>query len=129
MKTVLSASVFLLILGGLQVTPCHAQGRGRVEKPGRLLRALRQNAMDAADNASIYQWKRVNREVDRITADAHKLSTLSSPSVTQQSQDLQQAVRDLRSARLRHRVEQIVEAAHRLVSLSDVLLASNKPGS
>ena len=122
MKTIAGAFALLLIVSGMSVTAGHAQGHNPVENSTRL-RAMRKNALDAAANAGIYQWKRVNREVDRIAADADKIAAQSPPVVMPEGRELQQATRELRSARLQRNPEHIVRAAQRIVSLCDALLA------
>ncbi len=129
MKAIISAFALLLLLNGMQVSAGHAPGRSQGDDAVRLLRALRQNALDAGSNVGIYQWKRVNRETDRIAADARKFSALPAPAMPpgqnaqQAMQDLQQAAHDLREARLQRDAVQMDEAAHRLAAACDTLLA------
>lgn len=122
MKAIIGTFVLVMILGVMQIPGSEAPGRADAVKPVGLLRALRQNAADAAENARIYQWKRVNREVDRIAADAHKVSSSPSADVIRHGEALQRAVRDLRSARFHRDADAVVEASRRVISECDALL-------
>lgn len=89
------------------------------------LNTIRVNAKDASDNAGIYQWMRVNREVDRIVADARKVEKvlISDAASADALKALQKSVRELRSARLAHDVNRIQAAAHQVADACDSLLA------
>ena len=123
---VLSVSMLLVLLSSIEISHCQAQMHNSTEKAIQLLHALKQNAVDVADNANLYQWKRINREVDHIAVDAQKLARLPVSATSPQSQGLQQTVRDLRSARLMHNAERINDAARRLVKLCDALLSDKQ---
>jgi hypothetical protein len=88
------------------------------------LHSIKENSEAAQQNAHIYQWARVNREVDRVVAAASKLEkALSANSnLAKQASELGEAVRALRSGRLAHDPERIAGAAQKLSALCDDLL-------
>ena len=87
------------------------QAQGNTNGSAKLVRDIQENAAATASNATIYQWKRVNLEVDRIVADFRKLPTI------QQSEELKQTVQELRSARTNRNRDHVVAAAQRLSTL------------
>lgn len=70
------------------------------------LRVIQGNADAARANAGIYQWKRVNLEVDRIVAAEHALEAAGTADAA-----LRAAVLSLRSARQAHDPDATVHAA------------------
>lgn len=110
----------LLTLGSASFAEGHKQNNNAAY-PAAALRAIRANAAEASENAAIYQWMRVNREVDRVVSDAHKVEKALSAESAQLA-SLQQAVRALRSARLAHDVARIQEAAQQVTASCDALM-------
>lgn len=86
--------------------------------PVPALQAITRNARAAEEDARIYQWARVNREVDRIAADANKVekALVSDPAFAKRLAAFQQAVSALRSARLAHDVDRLQDSARQLLS-------------
>ncbi len=77
------------------------------------------NATEVKHNASIYQWVRVNREVDRIVAAEGKLmKSLDAKNAA----SLKDAVKSLRSARLAHDSDKCVDAASSLVTIMNSIV-------
>lgn len=76
------------------------------------LRAIQGNADAARANARIYQWKRVNVEVDRIVADEHALESVGVADAS-----LRTAVLALRSARQDHNSAATMHAASEVSDL------------
>lgn len=112
----------LMLLGGIQGVFAQQSGvlnvkvdRDNSQKSVMVLKsAIRENALEAKHNAGIYQWQRVNREVDRIVADARRLEKLSKEN---ENKEWKEALQSLRAARLHHNSQGLIEAADRLVSL------------
>ena len=105
----------LLTAGGLALISSPAQAA----HPAAALRALHANAVEAGENAGIYQWARVNREVDRIVADAGGVEKALG---AESAQALQKAVRELRAGRLNHDAARTREAARQVAELAELLL-------
>jgi hypothetical protein len=84
------------------------------------LRAMAVSAKEAQHDAAIYQWERVNRHVDRIIGDLHKMEKAYANDPDRQSlvQELQRAVRSLRDARLKRDRLKVMEAAQRIETLA-----------
>jgi hypothetical protein len=84
------------------------------------LRAMVVSAKGAQQDAAIYQWARVNRHVDRIIGDLHKVERALAHDPARQSlvQELQRAVRSLSEARLKRDRLKVVEAAQRVERLA-----------
>jgi len=74
--------------------------------PALNLRVIQGNADAARVNAGIYQWKRVNVEVDRIAAAEHALEAAGTADAV-----LRTAVLSLRSARQAHDSDATIRAA------------------
>jgi hypothetical protein len=84
------------------------------------LRAIAVSAKEAQHDAALYQWARVNRHVDRIVGDLHKVERLLAQDPARQSflQELNSAVRSLREARLQRDRLRIMESAQRVEKLT-----------
>ncbi len=116
-KTISVCLAFLL--GGFVAMGASGQAAKSVPSVAAL-RSIRVNAEDAGKNAAIYQWMRVNREVDRVVASERTVTKASASNASVQS--LQSAVRALRTARLAHDVAGIQQAAQQVVAACDALL-------
>ena len=88
----------------LALSPLVAQAAPAM--PTATLRVIEGNADAARANAHIYQWKRVNVEVDRIVAEEHALESAGTADAS-----LRSAVLSLRSARQAHDSDATVRAA------------------
>lgn len=90
----------------------------------KLLQTIQTNAKEVQRNAAIFQWTRVNREVDRIVADEKKLhkTMVSHTELKSQCDAIKQTVSSLRSARLKRDSERAADAAKKLVALTTELL-------
>jgi hypothetical protein len=115
--------VGLLILS--MTVQAQAQGQNRNSTPViAALNIIRSNAREASENAGVYQWVRVNREVDRIVARERALrrefGTTSEKAAAFQA--LQQAITQLRSGRLNHNIEQIQQASEQIIAQCEALL-------
>ncbi len=87
------------------------------------LRRIQANATWLRHDASIYQWERVDNEVDRIVAAARSLQKgLGSGDAA----TLSEAVHALRSAGLSRDVAGLSSAAEKLSSLSSDLLKADR---
>src|SRR5438132_1295536 len=97
MKKAMMTFALLMSLSGGHIGAGHAQAGSGTAPSNPVLRAIRQNAADASENAAIYQWKRVNREVDRIVVDARRAAKAfaADASKADQVEALRKAVRDL----------------------------------
>src|SRR5437868_4641902 len=125
MKKIVLACVLLLATGCMALAAGKGQSADKAARPIKALQAIQSNAQEARRNAAIYQWKRVNREVDRIVADERKVQSAlaSDSSLTKQAEALHKAVSDLRSARLDHDVDRIAAATEKLSAVTAELLA------
>ena len=84
------------------------------------LRAMAVSAKEAQHDAALYQWARVNRHVDRIVSDLHKVERLFAEDPARQHllRELESAVRTLREARLKRDRLRIMESAQRVEKLT-----------
>ncbi len=125
MKKIILACVLLMVTGCMALAAGKGQGADKSALPIRALQAIQTNARDAGRNAAIYQWKRVNLEVDRIVSDEHKVqrALAADSALASQAEALHAAVSDLRSARLNHDVDRIVAATAKLSAVTTDLLA------
>src|SRR5579871_2453066 len=73
MKTNLLSLSLAALLFSAPLSAAHAQTTGKPSLPIKTLHAIQENVQAAQQNAHIYQWVRVNQEVDRVVADAHKV--------------------------------------------------------
>jgi hypothetical protein len=106
---------------GIQAQPSNASGlRGSLHR-------IEANARAARDNAAIYQWKRVNYEVDRIVAAEHAVEKVLASDAGQKERvaALHEAVGELRKARLNHDVDQIKVSTDRVLNAADTLQKAN----
>lgn len=106
-----------LLLFVLILSPLTARGdRGTVEE--RAIRQVTENAQWASDNAHIYQWKRVDLEVERVTAGTRTLDQTMHGAAAHHIglRQLQAAVKNLRRGRAHREPSEVVEAAHRVLS-------------
>lgn len=85
------------------------------------IRTIQINAAAAHDNAGIYQWRRVNLEVERIAASEHALEQ-SSAATAAPAQALRQAVLELRSAWFDHDKARTQAAADQITAQCALLL-------
>lgn len=124
MKTLFLSLSLVALIAAAPLSSAHAQAAAKSALPVAALRSIRENAEAAQQNANIYQWARVNREVDRVVADARKVQkALSADSaLAKQGQEFADAVSALRSARLAHSPERIAAAADKLAALCESLL-------
>lgn len=125
MKKMVCLLALLINLSYASASLAHGGPAAKAARPLAAIRAMHANAEEASSNAGIYQWMRVNREVDRIVADMRKVDkALASDAASATSvKTLQQSVRELRSARLAHDVNRIQAAAHQIADTCDSLLA------
>lgn len=124
MKKLVLLGASALALGYITQVGSHAVAQATNSAvPTAALRAIRENVQAVQHNAEIYQWMRVNLEVDRIIAAAHKVekALVADTSQREQAEALGQAIRDLRSGRLNHNPDRIVAAAQKLATIIDVL--------
>lgn len=91
------------------------------------LHRIEENAGDAGKNAAIYQWTRVNHEVDRVaSAERYVEKALKSHSDRQDLlAALQRAVSDLRKGRLNHDVDRIEAASKHVIEAVKALEKAN----
>lgn len=117
-KTILTLAL-LATIHGAGITASRAADAPAVSASA--IHIIQTNAADARANAKIYQWKRVNREVDRLVAAARGVQkALGSDS---KADTLKQAVTELRHARLDRDVDRVVDAADKLLALCQELNA------
>jgi hypothetical protein len=90
------------------------------------LQQVAANANAAISNAHIYQWKRVNVEVNRIDADEHSLEVVGVGGDQSAASTLRQSVLSLRSARQSRDVVKIQTAAQQVIAACNGLL-TNQP--
>ncbi len=85
---------------------------------GPVVSAISSNAEAARANASIYQWVRVNREVDRMVAQQAALTNFNSTDnqVSAVVSSIQTDIAALRNARLDHDVARIAAAAGLIIA-------------
>lgn len=101
------------------------EGSALPERTVQSLRFIQANADVAGSNARDRQWRRVNREVDRIVARANSLATGGGAAAAlspEQAAALRDAVAALRSARAARDAERVRTAAEKLSSLCADLL-------
>jgi hypothetical protein len=100
-----------------------AQTQNRPGLPLRAVRTIEENARAVKHNASIYQWDRVNWEVDRMVAAHRQLHKAlgADKSRAEQTKILEQHIRELRSARLARDVDRLVAVAQKLATVADLL--------
>jgi len=124
MKTNLLSLSLAALLFSAPLSAAHAQTTGKPSLPIKTLHAIQENVQAAQQNAHIYQWVRVNQEVDRVVADAHKVekALAGNSALAQQGTELSEAVKALRSARLANNVEGIAAAAQKLNAVCNTLL-------
>jgi hypothetical protein len=93
----------------------------------RAVQEMQGNADAAASNGAHYLWRRVDLEVERITAKEHEIemSIVGDTNLQQQTKTLQIDVLALRSARFSQDAERTQDAA-RQVAAQCALLASRK---
>lgn len=91
-----------ILSSGIGQKPVAAQPANELSKIASLAREMDENAAAASRNAEIYQWVRVNHEVDRVVAGEHRLAQLlpANKSASATAQALPIAVQELRAARL-----------------------------
>jgi hypothetical protein len=100
----------------LALSPLVAQA-APAGSPVPTLRVILGNADAARANAGIYQWKRVNVEVDRIAAAEHTLESAGAADAA-----LRTAVLSLRSARQAHDSDATAHAATTVSTLCASML-------
>lgn len=104
-----------LVLGGgnVQAQVSGGQASAAIEKS---VRVIRENAELVDHNAGIYQWKRVNLEVDRIVAAAKEVQKHSDAGMTAKATVLTQMVSELRAARLHRRIDALQDISRRIIT-------------
>ena len=119
---------FALILGLVAATTGSLQAQPANPAAVRTaLHRIEENAQAARDNATLYQWKRVNNEVDRLVAAEKSVEKALSAETAQKESvtALQEAVRELRQGRLNHDVERIKASSERVLTIVDTLIKAN----
>jgi hypothetical protein len=86
------------------------------------LQQIAANASAASSNAHIYQWKRVNTEVDRIDTDEHALEVAGVTGDANLVSNLRQAVLNLRNGRQERNIDKIQAAAADVISAANGLM-------
>jgi hypothetical protein len=108
----LTLSLGLTLANGLQAQPT---GSPAVKES---LHRIEENARDARENAAIYQWKRVNFEVDRIvSAEKAVEKALGGKGVN----TLHDAVSALRKARLDRNADAVKSSADSVMAAVEAL--------
>jgi len=110
------------IVGAAMVLGGAVTVSGAAEKTSVVLNAvhrIEENAAAVKHDASIYQWERVDDEVDRIVAAERKVhKALTRGASTQDLADtLGHDVHDLRSARMARDVKRAVQTSEKLTAL------------
>lgn len=122
-KLILSLALIATVQGA--VVPALAVSKKDANNyPVRAIRTIKENSDAVQHNAAIYQWERVNLEVDRIAAAARPVrKALEGDSANKDSlATFNAAVTEVRHARLAHEVDRLVDAAQKLSSLAEGLL-------
>ena len=118
------------VIVGISVRPGLAQQKPQPkQKPtviDRAVRRIEENARAVKHNASIYQWERVDDEVDRIVAAERKVHKALSGDASKRdlADTLGRTVHDLRKARLDRDADRSVQASEKLTALIPDLLAA-----
>ncbi len=102
----------LALLATVAFTAARPAAAASAKGAERTVQILRENATAVSHSADIYQWDRVNTEVDRIVAAQKALHRQLAGAP--QSSAIDSAIHDMRSARLNHDVD-------RLMATSDAL--------
>ncbi|HLK59297.1 MAG TPA: hypothetical protein VKU00_22245 [Chthonomonadaceae bacterium] len=119
MKQLLSLIALALVIP----TVGFAQSTPKTAIPQKAVHTIQVNADAVVHNAHIYQWERVNLEVDRIVAAEKQVQkALTSDSThAAEAKELSQTVKELRSARLNRDVDRLEKVGAELSKLADKL--------
>lgn len=128
-RGILACTGVLMLLGSVQMSSFAAEQGAKSSLPTAAVRTLRENAQAVQQNASIYQWMRVNRETDRILAAGLKVEKALETEGTrkEQAEALKQAMDTLRSGRLNHDRDRITMAARKLQDIAESLSGQTQP--
>jgi hypothetical protein len=123
MKAITIFTLLSTLLATLALSTASIADTGTATQNYRL-QQIAANAGAAGANAHIYQWRRVNLEVDRIDADEHALEIAGVAGDANQALMLRQAVLNLRSARQEHDTTAVQESAAQVITACESLLNS-----
>ena len=114
MKIWISMLACAMVLGGSHV-PAQSLGGKASDTISQSVRVIRENAELVDHNAGIYQWRRVNLEVDRIVAAARDVRKHSNAALTEKVTVLTRMVSELRDARLHRRSDTLQEISRQII--------------
>jgi 23S rRNA G2445 N2-methylase RlmL len=117
---IISVLSIAIILASSLANLSGAQAAPKTNGTKVAISAIRENALAVQQNAAIYQWKRVNLEVDRIASVDIKIqATMGSDT---DAIALNTAIHSLRKARLDHNSEAAVDAAKSVAEICNRML-------